>query len=219
MRGSRDDEREPCGECPGLEMARADLEKRLANCSASWDTLKAEHAKVVARAEVAEGQQEAAMEAAAADTRRWVMETEAHKATRRELDVVKAQRDTAAADLAAWRAESRNVRDAWQKLTDLAPSTCSCPDFELVRAEGCKCGAEDRWRAMREAINRLGTPPHEPGELERLRRWKADAIAAWAKFLRAPTDAESDEGSQELDRLMDPSGDVLDARTHLDAGD
>lgn len=32
------------------------------------------------------------------------------------------------------------------------------------------------------------------------------ARAAWVKFLRAPTDAESDEGGRELDRLFGTEG-------------
>lgn len=239
----------PRGQCPyadgPAECPELDLQKRLANCSASWDTLKAErdklaadlanvtrmhrvrsanhdatlrdldalrveHERVTAQRDRAltdhareVERRDKALAAARAESEHSAEVRHDRNMALTELDVVKAQRDTAANDLAAWRAESQNVRDAWQKLTDLAPSTCSCPDFELVRAEGCKCGAEDRWRAMREAINRLGPPPHEPGELETLRRWKADTIAAWAKFLRAPTDAESDEGGKELDRLMD----------------
>lgn len=39
-------------------------------------------------------------------------------------------------------------------------------------------------------------------EVDVLSQWQAEVRAAWEKFLRAPTDAESDEGSRALDRLM-----------------
>lgn len=40
-------------------------------------------------------------------------------------------------------------------------------------------------------------------ERDALAEWKAEARREWERFLRAPTDAESDEGSKALDRLME----------------
>lgn len=40
-------------------------------------------------------------------------------------------------------------------------------------------------------------------EMDALAKWRAEARREWERFLRAPTDAESDEGSKALDRLME----------------